>query len=76
MSLAENFLYMLNGKRPTPTMAKAMDVCLILHADHGFNNSTFSARVGLSTESDLYSAITARSARSAARCTAGRTRAS
>lgn len=58
MSLAESFLYMLNGQRPTPTMTKAMDVCLILHADHGFNNSTFTARVLVSTESDIYSAIT------------------
>jgi citrate synthase len=59
LGLAENFLYMLNGKRPTPTMAKALDVCLILHADHGLNNSTFSARVVISTLSDIYSAITA-----------------
>lgn len=58
LSLAENFLYMLNGTRPTPTMAKALDVCLILHADHGLNNSTFAARVIISTLSDLYSAIT------------------
>ncbi len=58
LGLAENFLYMLNGKRPTPSMTKAMDVCLVLHADHGFNNSTFTARVLISTESDLYSAIT------------------
>jgi citrate synthase len=50
---------MLNGVRPTPTMAKAMDVCLVLHADHGLNNSTFSARVVMSTLSDMYSAITA-----------------
>lgn len=59
LSLAENFLYMLNGKRPTPTMAKALDVCLVLHTDHGLNNSTFSARSVISTESDLYSALTA-----------------
>ncbi|MCC6677415.1 MAG: citrate synthase [Phycisphaerales bacterium] len=59
LPLAENFLYMLNGQRPTPTMAKAMDVCLILHADHGLNNSTFSARVVVSTMSDVYSALTA-----------------
>jgi citrate synthase len=58
LGLAENFLYMLNGKKPTAAMTKAMDVCLILHADHGFNNSTFTARVLISTESDLYSAIT------------------
>ncbi|MCC6427365.1 MAG: citrate synthase [Phycisphaerales bacterium] len=59
LSLAENFLYMLNGKKPTPTMAKALDVCLVLHTDHGLNNSTFSARSVISTESDLYSALTA-----------------
>jgi citrate synthase len=59
LPLAENFLYMLNGQKPTATMAKAMDVCLILHADHGLNNSTFSARVVVSTMSDVYSALTA-----------------
>ncbi len=59
LGLAENFLYMLNGKRPTQTMAKALDVCLVLHTDHGLNNSTFSARSVISTESDLYSALTA-----------------
>jgi citrate synthase len=59
LSYAENFLYMLNGERPTATMGKAMDVCLILHADHGLNNSTFSARVVISTLSDIYSAVTA-----------------
>lgn len=59
LSIAENFLTMLNGTRPTPTMAKALDVCLVLHADHGLNNSTFSARSVMSTESDMYSAITA-----------------
>ena len=58
LSLAANFLYMLNGKKPTDAMVKAMDVCLILHADHGLNNSTFSTRVIISTESDIYSAIT------------------
>lgn len=59
MSYAENTLYMLNGKRPTATMARAMDVCLILHTDHGLNNSTFSARSVISTESDIYSALSA-----------------
>jgi len=58
LSFAENFLYMLNGEKPTATMAKAVDVCLILHADHGLNNSTFTARVITSTLSDVYSAIT------------------
>ncbi|HYE63053.1 MAG TPA: citrate/2-methylcitrate synthase [Phycisphaerales bacterium] len=59
LSIAENFLYMLNGAKPTPAMAKALDVCLVLHTDHGFNNSTFAARVVISTMSDLYSALTA-----------------
>jgi citrate synthase len=58
LGLAENFLYMLNGERPTPTMARALDVCKVLHTDHGLNNSTFSARVIISTLSDIYSAIT------------------
>ncbi|MFM9956639.1 MAG: citrate/2-methylcitrate synthase [Phycisphaerales bacterium] len=58
LGIAENFLYMLNGQRPTPTMARALDVCLILHADHGLNNSTFTARVIASTQSDIYSALT------------------
>lgn len=58
LTFAENFLYMLNGQRPTPAMTKAVDVCLILHADHGLNNSTFTARVITSTLSDVYSAVT------------------
>ncbi|RMH14600.1 MAG: citrate synthase [Planctomycetota bacterium] len=58
LSFAENFLYMLNGEKPTPTMARAFDICMILHADHGLNNSTFTARVIISTLSDVYSAIT------------------
>jgi citrate synthase len=58
LGLSENFLTMLNGQRPKPTMAKALDVCLVLHTDHGLNNSTFTARVITSTQSDVYSAIT------------------
>ncbi|MCC7390063.1 MAG: citrate synthase [Phycisphaerales bacterium] len=58
LSFAENFLYMLNGEKPTPTMARAFDICMILHADHGLNNSTFAARVIISTLSDIYSALT------------------
>lgn len=58
LGFAENFLSMLNGAKPTPTMAKAFDVCMVLHADHGLNNSTFTARVIASTMSDVYSAIT------------------
>ena len=59
LTFAQNFLYMLSGKEPTPAMARAFDVCMILHADHGLNNSTFAARVVISTLSDVYSAITA-----------------
>lgn len=58
LTFAQNFLYMLNGKEPTAAMARAFDVCMILHADHGLNNSTFTARVIISTLSDMYSAIT------------------
>ncbi|MDX2115743.1 MAG: citrate/2-methylcitrate synthase [Planctomycetota bacterium] len=58
LSFAANFLYMLNGEKPTPTMERAFDACMILHADHGLNNSTFTARVIASTQSDMYSAIT------------------
>jgi citrate synthase len=58
LPIAENFLYMLNGEKPTSTMARALDVCLVLHTDHGLNNSTFTARVITSTLSDVYSAIT------------------
>lgn len=58
LSFAANFLYMLNGQKPTPAVERAFDVCMILHADHGLNNSTFTARVIISTLSDMYSAIT------------------
>ncbi|MBC7835682.1 MAG: citrate synthase [Phycisphaerales bacterium] len=59
LTFAQNFLYLLNGEMPTETMARAFDVCMILHADHGLNNSTFTARVVISTLSDMYSALTA-----------------
>ena len=58
LPFADNFLYMLNGEKPTPTMARAFDACMILHADHTLNNSTFAARVIISTLSDVYSALT------------------
>jgi citrate synthase len=57
LSHAANFLYMMTGKEPDPTAAKVLDTCLILHADHGLNASTFSARITASTLSDLHSAI-------------------
>ena len=58
-SIAENFLWMLRGEKPTATMARALDVCLVLHADHGFNASAFTGLVVISTLSDLYSSCSA-----------------
>lgn len=55
---AANYLYMLRGERPGDREARAMDVALVLHADHGFNASTFSAKVTAATLSDMHSAIT------------------
>ena len=57
-SFAENFLWLLNGAKPTATMTRAFDACMILHADHGLNASTFTCRVIISTLSDIYSATT------------------
>jgi citrate synthase len=54
---AANVLYMLTGYEPDPAAARVLDTCLILHADHGLNASTFSARITASTQSDLHSAI-------------------
>ncbi len=54
---AANFLYMLNGERPDEDTAEGFDLSLILHADHGFNASTFSSRVTIATLSDMYSAV-------------------
>jgi citrate synthase len=58
LSHAANFMYLLNGKPPTADEAKAMDLVLILHAEHDLNASTFTARVIAATLSDLYSVIT------------------
>ena len=55
---AANFLYMLNGKEGTPEAVAAIGTYLVLLVDHGFNASTFSARVTTGTLSDVYSAIT------------------
>ncbi len=55
---AANFLYMLTGETPDETSVRTLDQYLVLLADHGFNASTFAARVTASTLSDLYSAIT------------------
>lgn len=58
-NLATRFLYQLFGKDPLPEAAKAMDVALVLHAEHEFNASTFAARVAAATLSDIYSSVTA-----------------
>ena len=55
---AANFLYMIDGERPSAEKTSTMDMCYVLHADHGMNASTFSARVTIATLSDMYSAIT------------------
>src|SRR5437762_7963600 len=55
---AANFLYLMDGKRPSQEKEATMDLCYVLHADHGMNASTFSARVTIATLSDMYSAIT------------------
>jgi citrate synthase len=59
LSLAGNFLYMLKGEEPDEFSQKVFDTCLVLHADHCFNASTFTARVTAATLSDMHSAITA-----------------
>lgn len=58
LSHAGNFLWMLNGEKPSETATRAFDVALILHADHELNASTFAARVIAATLSDIHSAIT------------------
>jgi citrate synthase len=58
LSHAANFLLMLTGKRPSATAERALDIALILHADHELNASTFAARVTAATLSDMHSAIT------------------
>ncbi len=58
LSHAGNFLWMLTGEPPSKTAERALDVALILHADHELNASTFAARVTAATLSDMHSAIT------------------
>jgi len=55
---AANFLYMKNGETPPDGVAKALDTYFVLLADHGFNASTFAARVTASTWADMYAAVT------------------
>jgi citrate synthase len=57
LSHSGNFMYLLNGRVPTADETRAMDLILILHAEHGFNASTFAARVISATLSDWYSVI-------------------
>ncbi|QDT96006.1 citrate synthase [Gimesia aquarii] len=55
---AGNFMYMLNGEKPSQDATRAMDLILTLHAEHGLNASTFTSRVIIATLPDIYSAIT------------------
>lgn len=59
LSHAANFLYMIRGEEQDASMARFMDVALILHADHGFNASTFTARAVASTRASMYAAVSA-----------------
>jgi citrate synthase len=58
LSIAENFLYMLRGEKPDADEARMFDICLILHADHELNASTFTCRVIAGTLADVYGAVT------------------
>ena len=59
LSHAANFLWQLQGEKPDPEMAKDLDTCLILHADHTFNASTFACREVVSTRAHIYAGATA-----------------
>src|SRR5438552_8537672 len=59
LSIAGNFLYMMNGKKPHETLTRVMDAALVLHAEHGMNASTFAARVTAATLADMHAAVTA-----------------
>jgi citrate synthase len=59
MGFAASFLYMLTGRRPDALSARALDVALVLHADHELNASTFAARVAAATLTDVHSAVVA-----------------
>ena len=59
LTYAENFLYMLTGKEPDPLLARIMDVCLILHAEHTINASTFAVLVNASTLANPYTVMAA-----------------
>ncbi|MEI6043944.1 MAG: citrate synthase [Chloroflexota bacterium] len=57
LSIAANFLYMLDGKEPDPIAIRAIDMALVLHADHELNASTFAARGTISTLTDMHSGV-------------------
>ena len=59
LSTAGNFLYMMNGKKPHETLTRVMDAALTLHAEHGMNASTFTARVTAATLADMHASVTA-----------------
>ncbi|MBI3878521.1 MAG: bifunctional 2-methylcitrate synthase/citrate synthase [Verrucomicrobia bacterium] len=59
LSIAGNFFHVCFGKVPAPEVVKAFDVSLVLYAEHGFNASTFTTRVVVSSLSDIYSGVTA-----------------
>jgi citrate synthase len=56
---AAHFLWLMTGEEPSPDAVKTLDIAYVLHAEHGFNASTFTARVVASTLSDMYSAVSA-----------------
>jgi citrate synthase len=59
LSHAANFLWQLTGQKPDPELAKDLDLCLLLHADHTFNASTFACREVVSTQAHMYAGVTA-----------------
>jgi citrate synthase len=59
LGTAANFLLQLTGQRPEPRTAQILDICLVLHADHTMNASTFAARVCAATLADMHSAVVA-----------------
>ena len=59
LSHAANFLWLLHGKKPDEEMARDLDTCLVLHADHTFNASTFACREVASTRAHMYAGVTA-----------------
>jgi len=59
LSHAANFLWQLQGKKPEPEISRDLDVCLVLHADHTFNASTFACREVVSTRAHMYAGVAA-----------------